>query len=309
MQMQKKLILSVVIFLYGWLTQASADTLPLPDAGDDLVGSVQTVTSGDEDMLVDIAYSHDLGFNEILIANPGISPWMPAANIPITLPKQYILPNVPREGIVVNIAEMRLYYFPAENTGQAKVETFPISIGREGWSTPEITAKVTKKVIDPVWYPPESIRIEHAEKGSPLPMKVPAGADNPLGKYALYLNVPFYLIHGTNKKFSIGMQATHGCIRLYAHDIEHLYDKVPIGTSVRIVNQPYKVGWYRGVLYIEVHPWLEGTPQEQQNNLTPLIKRIVEATRAQPNYPIDWDKVKRLAEKPTGIPAPVGAEQ
>jgi lipoprotein-anchoring transpeptidase ErfK/SrfK len=169
----------------------------------------------------------------------------------VILPTQHILPDTPREGLVLNLPEMRLYYYPKPSTGKPRtVVTFPVSIGRMDWATPLGLTRVTAKVINPVWYPPASIRAEHEQEGQALPPEVAAGPDNPLGQYALQLGRPGYLIHGTDRPYGIGMRATHGCIRLYPEDIQRLFEEVPVGTPVRIVNQPYKAGWYRGVLYL-----------------------------------------------------------
>jgi L,D-transpeptidase ErfK/SrfK len=286
---------------------AYAQTFPL--STDKLIGAMQITQANEEDTLVDIARRFDLGYEEMLMANPSVDAWMPGAGTQVVIPSLYLLPLATREGIIVNIAEMRLYYFHKAKKGEPRVvETHPISVGRGDWSTPIITTKVTKKMVDPVWYPPKTIRDEHAAEGDILPTVVPAGAGNPLGKYALYLSTSSYLIHGTNKEYGIGMQVTHGCMRLYPEDIEQLYNNVPVGTRVQIINQPYKVAWHNGDLYIEVHPWLEGTPEKQiEDNHTLLEELIIEALSENPTYQLDWEKVKLLKEKPNGIPTIVGA--
>jgi L,D-transpeptidase ErfK/SrfK len=213
----------------------------------------------------------------------------------------------PREGIVINVAEMRLYYYPKAKPGQpATVETFPVSIGRGDWKTPVVTTKISGKVKDPSWTPPKSIRAEHAADGDPLPAFVAAGPDNPLGRYALRMTLPSYLIHGTNKQYGIGMQVTHGCMRLYPQDIERLYREVPVGTTVRIINQTYKAGWRQGQLYLEVHPALDGTAVEKLRDKTPMIEALTSATKAVADYPIDWDQVDVLDMERSGLPAAVG---
>jgi L,D-transpeptidase ErfK/SrfK len=284
-----------------------AEILALPAPGDDLVGEIRTVAAFDDDTLVDIARRNGLGYDEIRAANPAVDAWMPRADTQVTIPGRHLLPRAPREGIVINVAEMRLYYFGKAKGGQpATVETFPVSIGRGDWSTPLVTTHVSRKVTDPVWHPPKSIREEHAADGDPLPEVVRAGPDNPLGKYALHMRLPSYLIHGTNKQYGIGMQVTHGCIRMYPEDIERLYQQVPVGTPVRIINQPYKAGWHQGALYLEVHPLLEGVPVNELSDRTPLIEALVEATRLRPDYPIDWHKAREVALEASGMPAQVG---
>lgn len=284
-----------------------AQIYPLPPDGEDIIGTVQYTEAAHEDTLLDIARRFDLGYEEIRHANPAVDMWLPGNGTRVTLPTRFILPQTPREGIVVNVAEMRMYYYHKPKAEQAAfVETFPISIGRSDWNTPIATTNVTAKVTDPVWYPTESIRAEHAEDGDPLPLKVAAGDDNPLGRFALRLGLSQYLIHGTNKEFGIGMQVTHGCVRLYPEDISQLFDKVPVGTPVRIVNQPFKAGWQNGVLYLEVHPLLEGAHLDEHQNKTPLVQALIDATRVRPRYPIDWRKVQLVMQAQDGMPEVVG---
>lgn len=287
---------------------ANAEVFSLPPPGEDIIGAITTVPAGAEETLIDIARAHDLGYDEIRAANPAVDSWMPRDGTTVVLPKFYLLPMAPREGIVINVAEMRIYYYPKPANGAAPtVETFPVSIGRGDWNTPIVTTRVSGKVVDPIWTPPKSIRAEHAADGDPLPEVIRPGPDNPLGKYALRMTLPSYLIHGTNKEFGIGMQVTHGCMRLYPEDIERLYRTVPIGTPVRIINQRYKAGWHQGNLYLEVHPPLEGPHAEEERGKTPMVEALTSATKAVPSYPINWDRVDELDLESTGIPGPVGA--
>ncbi|MEO7387487.1 MAG: L,D-transpeptidase family protein [Gammaproteobacteria bacterium] len=246
-------------------------------AGTDVVGEVQIIRSRYEDTFVDIARAYDLGFDELVNANPGIDPWLPGAGTRIVLPTQFILPDAAREGLVLNIGTKRIFYFPKAAAGEpARVVTHPVGIGREGWATPLGATKVVRKVKDPVWTVPPSIRKEHAEAGDPLPARVPAGPDNPLGAYALRLGFPGYLIHGTNKPSGIGMRVSHGCVQLFPEDIESLFNQVPLGTPVRIVNQPQLLGWRDGNLYLEAHPALE---DDRRNLRADLDKRLAQALR------------------------------
>jgi len=280
---------------------------PLPSPGNDIIGTVYYTEATQADTLLDIARRYDLGYEAIRHANPTVDAWLPGSGTRVILPMRYILPNTPREGIVVNVAEMRLYYYPKPKPGyMPMVETFPISVGRSNWNTPVSTTQVTAKITDPAWYPPESIRAEHASDGDPLPTRIAPGDGNPLGRFALRLSLPNYLIHGTNKDFGIGMQVTHGCIRLYPEDIEGLFYNVPVGTPVRIVNQPYKAGWENGALYLEVHPLLEGAPQDERQNRTPLVQSLIEATNERPQYPIDWRRVQVVEREQSGLPVQVG---
>lgn len=242
--------------------------------GSDLVGEIQVIRARYEDTFVDIARAYDLGYDELVQANPAVDPWLPGAGTPVVLPTQFILPDAPREGLVLNVGTKRIFYFPRPAAGeQPRVITHPVGIGREGWATPLGTTKVVSKVKDPVWTVPPSIRKEHAEAGDPLPARVPAGPDNPLGAYALRLGFPSYLIHGTNKPSGIGMRVSHGCVQLFPEDIESLFSQVPVGTAVRIVNQPQLLGWHDGNLYLEAHPALEDDTRNLQAALDKQLAR------------------------------------
>jgi len=280
---------------------AIAASFMLPPPGEAVVGNVQYVSSQAEDTLSDIARRFDLGYDEIIRANPHLDRWLPGAGSKVLLPSRYILPAQPREGIVINVAEKRLYYYPPISQGQAEVHIYPVSIGRIDWETPVMLTHVIEREVDPAWFPPQSIRDEHASDGHLLPTAVPAGPDNPLGRYALRLEASEYLIHGTNKSYGIGMRVTHGCIRLYPEDIEALFKQVPVGTPVRIINQPFKAGWESGVLHLETHP----THERGSRNLTPMVRAVVEATRKQPFTPVDWQKALDIAEHRQGIPLPI----
>ena len=210
----------------------------------DVVGHLQVTIARHEDTLTDIARRFNIGYEEIIRANPGVDPWLPGEGTPVVLPTEFVLPDAPREGLVLNLAAMRLYYYPKrEKDAPVEVITHPIGIGRVGWVTPEGSTKVVARVKDPVWVPPVSVRQEHAKDGDILPEKVPPGPDNPLGRHMFRLGWPSYLVHGTNKPPGVGMRSSHGCIRLYPEDIEALYDSMPIGTRVTVVNQPYLLGW------------------------------------------------------------------
>jgi L,D-transpeptidase ErfK/SrfK len=287
----------------------TAATFDLPSANEAVIGQTQKIAARYEDTLSDIARRYGLGFNEIRHANPKVDTWLPGAGTEVVLPTHFILPDAPREGIVINVAEMRLYYYPKARPGERpQVVTHPISIGRGDWETPLVTTKVIAKIKDPIWHPPESVRKEHAATGDPLPKVVPPGPDNPLGRFELRLGLGSYLIHGTNKPFGIGMQVTHGCIRLYPEDIESLFQAVSIGTPVRIINQPYKAGWHGNELFLEVHAPLTGGPlsdglaPDSARDLTPIIGRVIAATQGRENYPVDWDKVRTVMQDQAGIP-------
>ena len=199
----------------------------------DIVGVVQKTIATKEDTLTDIARRFNVGYEEIVRANPGVDPWLPGENREIVIPSQFILPNAPREGIVINAAAMRLFYYPKVKKGEKQVvHTYPIGIGKVGWKTPEGATKIVRRTKDPVWRPTASIIDEHQEeRRSARPAVVPAGPDNPLGRYAFYLGWPTYMIHGTNKPAGVGLRSSHGCIRLYPEDIAQLFELAPIGTQ------------------------------------------------------------------------------
>jgi L,D-transpeptidase ErfK/SrfK len=279
----------------------------LPPADTDLVGQIEYTEARQEDTLLDIAREFSLGQDEILLANPAVDRWMPGAGTKVLLPRRYILPDAPRNGIVLNVPEMRLYYYPARPKAPAtQVITYPVSIGRMDWKTPMGSTKVLEKIRDPVWRPPETIKREHAQEGDILPDVVPAGPNNPLGRFAMRLGIPGYLIHGTdvNKAFGIGMRVTHGCVRMYPEDIERLFPMVNVGTPVHIVNQTVKVGWSAGSLYIEVHPLLEEDQADYESLLTQTLTLIQNKTALHP-VAIDLEATKRALQEHRGIPIPI----
>lgn len=279
---------------------------------DDVLGRVQAVVIGADDTLPDIARRFNLGYEEILRANPGVDPWVPGAGRRIVLPTQFVLPDAPRTGIVVNIAAMRLYYFPKHANGEpARVITHPIGIGKVGWATPEGATEIRARVKDPVWTPPASVRKEHREDGEELPAKVPAGPDNPLGAYLFRLGWPGYLIHGTNKPYGVGMRSSHGCIRLYPEDIARFYATVPIGTTVRVVNQPYVLGWRGDRLLVQAYGPLSDDRRDWDHGPRVLLERakgsrspLWQKVRAR-SAEIDWQAVRALAGSGRGLPVEV----
>jgi L,D-transpeptidase ErfK/SrfK len=286
---------------------AFAATYTLPVGEDTVIGEVQTVVAAHEDTLLDIGRRYGVGYEEIVAANPGVDPWLPGEGKEVLIPSRYILPDGPREGIVVSLSEHRLFYFPPRKQGEAAVvHTYPISVGRMDWNTPLGLTRIVHKREKPIWYPPESVRKEHAAEGRPLPKAVPPGPDNPLGDYAMRLGIPggAYLIHGTNRPSGVGMQVTHGCVRMFPEDIKELYPQVPVNTPVRLVDQPYKMGWRAGELFMEVHTPLEGTDNADAHSLTNITKLLVSATQER-SIVIDWAKAERTFESASGIPEPV----
>jgi len=281
---------------------ALAATYVLPPADIDLIGAITTVEATHEETLLDIARAHNVGFDDIVSANPDLDPWIPGEGATVVLPTRFILPRAPREGMVLNLPELRMYYYPKPVNGEAPVVvTYPISIGRMDWQTPMGQTKIVKKVRNPSWYPPESIRKEHAEDGDPLPKIVPAGPNNPLGAFAMRLGIPGYLIHSTNKPAGVGMRVTHGCIRMYPEDIEVLFEQIPVGEKVLIINQPYKVGWSLDGLYLEAHQPLEEDAETLGKDMTSVTEMLVAAT-ARRNGPVDWDLVRTIFDSANGVP-------
>ncbi len=268
---------------------------PLPETGN-VIGENFTLTIQEGDTLVDLAREHNVGYEAMRMANPDVSLWAPFEGTEVVIPNQHILPDAPREGIVVNLSELRLYYYSSPGV----VETYPISVGREGFSTPVGVTRTTVKVKDPAWSPPRSMREEAAARGEPPPAVVPPGPDNPLGRHAILLGLPSYLIHGTNRPEGVGMRVSRGCIRMFPEDIESLYERVPSGTKVNIIDQPFKAGWSEeGVLYAQSFPQLE----ENQGSFEPLLNAIEAVTRAfgdeQP--PVDYARLRELVEAPDGL--------
>jgi L,D-transpeptidase ErfK/SrfK len=301
----KKALLSSIVMSLACLTGASqAATYPLPSVEQGVVGELQYTTSRREDTLLDIGRHFGVGYEEIVAANPGVDPWLPGEGTRVLIPSQFVLPDAAREGIVVSLAEHRLYYFPKPKGAEAPVVlTYPISVGRMDWKTPLGLTRVVDKRVRPIWYPPASVREEHAADGNPLPVAVPPGPDNPLGEYAMRLAIPggAYLIHGTNKPAGVGMDVTHGCIRMFPEDIEAFFKMVAVATPVRIVHQPYKMGWKNGELFMEAHAPLTGDDDPELHSLTEITKLLVNATRDRESS-IDWAVAEAAFGKPTGVP-------
>jgi len=274
-------------------------------AGQDVIGELQVIETRYEDTFVDIARAYGLGYDELVQANPGVDPWLPGDGTTVVLPTRHVLPVTAREGIVLNIAAKRLFFFPETAPDEPKlVETYPVGIGKAGWATPTGDTIIVSKARDPAWFVPRSVREEHAAAGDPLPPVVPAGPDNPLGRYALGLGLPGYLIHGTNKPAGVGMRVSHGCVRLFPEDIESLFRRVGKGLRVRIVNQPFLLGWSGNDLLLEAHPplaeddrrWLETLNARARSS---LVNRDLRRVR------IDEARLAEIAGRPHGFPVPV----
>ncbi len=278
--------------------------------GQDIVGQVQITTATKEDTLTDIARRFNVGYEEIVRANPGVDPWLPGAGRQIVLPTRFILPDAPREGLVINVAAMRLFYFPPHKSGEPQVViTHPIGIGKVGWSTPEGVTKIVRRQKDPTWTVPVSVIKEHRENGEELDRVIGPGPDNPLGRHAFYLQWPSYLIHGTNKPAGVGLRSSHGCIRLFPEDIAQLFDMVPIGTKVRVVNQPFVFGWHEDNLYMQPMDVLEDDTRDWKKAPKKLLSKSLASTLQKElkahNEQVDWDLVSALSKSPRGVPVPI----
>jgi L,D-transpeptidase ErfK/SrfK len=334
-----------------WLAPggAGAESFPMPYDGGDLIGEIRYTRAHQQDTLLDIAREYSVGQDEMVVANPQVDRWLPGEGTQVLLPRRFILPDAPRAGIVVNIPEMRLYYYPVQYatktikpkkappppkgkaakgkppveqkpvpaqtqvdyshpvTRASEVITYPVSIGRMDWKTPIGATRIIRKDENPVWIPPESIKKEHAKDGDILPDVVPAGPDNPLGLFALRLGVLGYLIHGTDraKSYGIGMRATHGCIRMYPEDIEHLFPQVSVGTPVYLVNQPVKLGWSGETLYAEVTQPLDEyamTPGQLFNAAMEVVRKKM----AERPFTLDAEALRRATNEPNSLPVAIG---
>ena len=300
-----KLRLGLALAAMAFASAAPAAMYDAPAEGSDVIGKVQHVRTKESDTFVALARQYDVGYRELRLANPDVDPWLPG-DTDLIIPTAYVLPDVKRTGIVINIPEMRLFYFPAKGSENAgKVFTFPIGIGRQGWGTPLGETRISQRIPNPTWTPPASIKKEHAEKGDPLPDVVEAGPNNPLGQYALRLALPSYLIHGTNKPAGIGMKVSHGCIRLFPADIEKLFSMAEVGMPVNIVSQPYKIGWDEDHLVMEAHP-PDADGDAPVKSFTPWVQELIGATEDRPNTPVDWNVAEQVARQTDGIPEPIG---
>lgn len=269
-----------------------------------VVGSIYTIEARYEDTFADLGEAYGFGQLELIAANPGADPWLPGEGAELVMPGRHVLPDAPREGIVVNLPEYRLYFYPEDG---GRVITYPVGIGREGWSSPLGETRVARKEANPSWYPPQSIREEHAAEGDFLPAVVPPGPDNPMGPFKMNLALSGYVIHGTNKNFGIGMRVSHGCFRMRNEDITSLFPQVPIGTSVRIVNQPFKLAVAGDELLLEVHTPLDehGLPSslDKQAAVQTLIEQKGDLVAG---FRLDWRMIRDVVYAEEGVPEVIG---
>ena len=289
---------------------AWATTYEIEDGQPLVFGTNEHYTTKYEDTFTDIARRYSLGWDEIARANPGIDQWVPGAGKDLLIPGMRILPDVPQEGIVINLPEHRLYYFPKVKKGQKRVViTYPVSIGKMDWKTPLGVTKIVDKRKNPSWYPPESVRKEHVANGDPLPAVVGPGPDNPLGAFAMRLGITpgAYLIHGTNNPLAVGMAVTHGCMRMYPEDIEALFPQVPVGTPVRLINEPVKTAFVNGELLLEAHPPVDAEGQAYEPNLE-LFAQLLDKSLGPTTAAVHWDFAGEALKKADGMPVVVGLQ-
>jgi len=269
------------------------------------IGELKEYEAVYEDTLVKLARANDIGFVELRAANPGVDPWLPGAGVKLVLPTMHILPDVQRAGIVINLPEMRLYYFDGTENQPA---SHPLGIGREGLATPVGKTFVRDKIDGPTWRPTKRMR----EEDPTLPESVPPGPDNPLGTHALYLGWPEYRIHGTNKPYGIGRRSSSGCIRMYPEDIVSLFPKVPVGTPVTVVDQPVKAAWIGDEFYVEVHPTMAQADAMEVDGEVPAyeisedsMSIIFHAAGTDAEF-LDWEAIRAVVRERRGYPAVAG---
>lgn len=290
-----------------------AETWVLPPHDVDIFGQIRTTHASREETLLDIARQYDIGQIEILLANPTVDRWLPEDGAKVILPSRYIIPHADRKGLILNLPEMRIYYFPEPVRGEKPmIITHPVGIGRMDWVTPLGVSKIVDKKKDPTWTPPKSLQMDRIANGEqPYPSVVPPGPTNPLGRHAMRLSIGggSYLIHGTIKPFGVGMRVSAGCVRMYPEDIEALFDKIPLGTQVQIVNQPIKVGWLLDSLFIELHPPLEEDEEKFANYKQMTVNAINDFLALKSSkknitedFEIDQEVLRKAIIEKNGIP-------
>jgi L,D-transpeptidase ErfK/SrfK len=297
-----KIFYGITLFLFAWPVISLALSFPLLNNDTKIVGNATNIQLTADDDYTTIAQKFDIGYYELFEANPGIDEDDPPPETILIIPTQYVLPNELHNNIVVNVAEMRIYY---HSVALKKVFVYPIGIGREGWNTPVGAFHIIGKIKDPKWVVPKSIFVYRARHGEKVPAVVDAGANNPMGKYAMRLSDPNYLIHGTDDPVGIGRRSSAGCIRLYPQDIEQLFNMVNIGTEVQIVNEPYKAAIVGDKVYFEAHMPLYEQRVVWKNDMTAALNAVKNATQNYAGY-VDWDKVRDVANEHLGIPVVVG---
>jgi L,D-transpeptidase ErfK/SrfK len=291
--------------------RAPAAVFELRDDGGGVFGNVERVRTRYEDTLIELARRYSLGYEELTRVNVGVDPWLPGEGTEVLIPGQRVLPPGTRQGIVVNLPEHRLYFYPKPRKGEKPVVmTFPVSVGKMDWRTPMGVTRIVDKRKNPAWYPPDSVRKEHAARGEPpLPKVVGPGPDNPLGAYAMRLAIPggSYLIHGTNNPDAVGMAVTHGCLRMYPEDVERLFQAVSVGTSVALINEPIKISRVEGEIWLEVHPPVDAEGQRAEPDIEDFERRLDELL-GPTQTAIHWDLALQALREASGIPQVIGLD-
>ena len=276
--------------------------VPVFEPRGDLAGELSVYTTRYEETFAGIGNRLSLGYLELAKANPGVDPWLPGDGTRIVLPRRYVLPDGQREGIVINLAEYRLYYFSEEG-----VQVYPVGVGTDENPSPLTDAEVTMPLESPAWYPPESIRAEYEADGDYLPRMIPPGPDNPLGSHALMLSEKGYLIHGTNKLFGVGMQVSHGCFRMYNEDISRFVHMVPKGTPVRVIKEPVKVGFSEGEVWLEVHrPREEYTAAEREALWQQTMQKVEALQQRHAGVEVKRRSIELAVDQADGLPRMIG---
>lgn len=277
-------------------------TFVLPPNGN-VIGQIQHATVQPGDSLATIAMRYNVGGYEMVEANPGVNYERPRPGSTLIVPSRYVLPDAPRSGIVINIAEMRMYHYHPDGV---HVSTYPVGVGQEGWNTPLGKTTITKKRPNPTWVVPDSIMANHLEKGLIIPKVKPPGPDNPLGEYAMNTGFTSIVIHGTPFPKAVGVRSSHGCIRMTNENVGELYNRVKVGTPVNIVHQPTKIGSVGDKIYMEAHvPISKELYLADFKDVNQLINKVTEKTGKK--FSIEWREVNRLQHKANGIPFPIGA--
>lgn len=294
----------ILIFIFTLFAalNVTAKTFPLPTAGNDVIGEVKNYIVREGDTFIKIAHDFDVGYVELREANPTVKPETLKLGTVLIIPSQYILPNAPRQGIVINVSEMRMYFYPDD---QDVVMTFPVGVGREGSHTPRANMTVVEKIEKPTWYPTKETRAERAKDGVTFPKAVPPGPDNPLGEYALRLSYWSYLIHGTNENDGVGRRSSSGCVRMFEKDIKQLFQHVKVGADVVVISEPYKIGRSDGRLYFEAHLPLNEY-QAEYANLEKFLHHNISGIVYGHKHKINWDKLMTIAKETQGMPQEIG---
>lgn len=298
----------LVATLALWLTgPAAAAAFPLPAPGDTIVGQLQVVAiANPRTTLLDIARHFDLGYEEIVRANPDVSIWVPKLGTKVVIPTEFILPPGKREGIVINIPQRRLFYFiKATRQTPGQVVTMPLGIARRGWETPLGTTRIIAKFRDPSWIVPKSIKQEHVQQGeADFPDYFPPGPDNPMGMLAMETGFPMIFIHGTNKPWGVGMRPSHGCLHLYPEDAAFLFPLIKTGTPVRIVNLPNTAGERDGVLYMSSAEPVDDYAEEV-SAANQAVEALFPFTADARSPEVDWQRVFKASQARRYLPVPV----